>query len=446
MIINPYRYGNLLPPNTFLGGVSASITSPADYAASVVGLDVSNIDNFAITGGDVSFYIDSDFYSIADVNFPASPIKWIIDIDGLITSAAFASNRDSLKYVYMPSATVLNARLTLFDCAVISKINLQSVTTITNRQILVINNTLKKLDLRNLSAITNTFTAHGVLYQLGGLNRLHIGSLASFNSVDENRFLVFNVGRLPTFYLTKTGCKVYYNSALGVMDRKSYNRITTSPAVGDKLTINGLLYTCVATVTTDGEFTASGSGLVNAINSDTRTGTYSSVTASADGTHVGLEIDTAGIGGNAVTITLDGGNTGIYTLMSANFIGGYDIHKILMYLRDSRSCTMVEVSSPITVDAPTGLSYSNQTTNTVDLNFTPPAPNANGTDAYEVWVDDGTVFRKLFEYAEISSSGATLNLAEVVTDVGTIIGAKIKIRTIDGQMNFSDFSNEITVI
>lgn len=73
--------------------------------------------------------------------------------------------------------------------------------------------------------------------------------------------------------------------------------------------------------------------------------------------------------------------------------------------------------------------------------------NANGTECYEVWVEDSTPYRKMFEFAEISGSGDTLDLSELVSDtnVGTISGAKIKIRTMDGHMNYSAFSNEIEI-
>ena len=60
-----------------------------------------------------------------------------------------------------------------------------------------------------------------------------------------------------------------------------------------------------------------------------------------------------------------------------------------------------------------------------------------------MWVDDGTIYRKLFEYDEISTTGETLDLTEVDNDVGSLIGVKIKIRTMDNQYNFSPFSNEI---
>lgn len=445
-LLNPFRFDDavLLPPNTFLGGVSASITSPTDYAAAT-GCLVEYISNFVISGSDVSFHVDNN-YGINNASFPANPGTWVLDVDGrVVGNLGIANNKDSLKYIFTPNATGVSGQFTLDGCLVLSKVNVQSVATIGSRYFISRTNALKKIYLPNLTQITNT-GSQGVLNSLGGLERLYIPSLTTFSGTEENRFLEYNPGRFPTFYNTKTNCKVFFNSALGVDDRRAWNRITLSTVfVGDKFTINGLLYTCVSTVTTDGEFTASATSFASAINSDTRTGIYSDVSAINDGSFIGLQITAIGVAGNAVTLSKDGLNTGTSTIYSPTFVGGNDIHKALMYLRDERSCIMTQVGTPIPVDAPTGLSYSNQTSDTVDLNFTAPTPNANGIDAYEVWVDDGTVYRKLFEYAEISASGDTLNLAEVISDVGSISGIKIKIRTIDGQMNFSDFSNEITL-
>ena len=71
----------------------------------------------------------------------------------------------------------------------------------------------------------------------------------------------------------------------------------------------------------------------------------------------------------------------------------------------------------------------------------------SNSSSFEVWVDDGTPYRYLFEYDEITASGDTLDLAEVVSDANGngMTGLKLKVRTMDGQMNYSTFSNEITL-
>src|SRR5690606_10599455 len=156
---------------------------------------------------------------------------------------------------------------------------------------------------------------------------------------------------------------------------------------------NGLIYLGVdGAPANQGEFNCAAavsqnnrvSNLVTAINADTRTGTLGDVSATRN-TNIALVSNQTGAGANVVTASLNMAGGGSASLLATNFIGGNDVHPMLMYMRDVRSSILIEATTPISVPAPTGLSYSSQTSNTVDLNFTEPTPNANGTDCFEVW-------------------------------------------------------------
>lgn len=437
-------------PNTFIGGVGASyITSAADYASYSVDLTESDVQNFQIDGSNnVSFYIDFSYTLTTAILSNISAWTYFIDADGLITSIASNSMRLSANctHVYIPNVQS-PAQGLIYSMAGLKHVNVESDLVIDGRFKYDTLANIKKFYFPNATSIIETNISYSNFKGLTSLERLYIPEVDTFTTISMEAAMIGYLGRNMN-----SGCKIYYNSALGTTDRNAFNTITfanNSVDIGDIFYVDGRSYEAVAASPVEGEFLHSslGAQLANnfhaSLDSDTRSG-------ATDFTYVLLTdvvlvySDTVGVSGE-VSTTEDAGNTGSAAWLEPTLIGGNDLHPFLVYSRDYRSATVVECSTPITVNTPTSLSASNQTATSVDLNFTTPTSNANGTDAYEVWVDDGTVYRKWFEYDEISASGDTLDLTEVYNDVGTISGVKIKIRTIDGQMNFSSFSNEITL-
>src|SRR5690606_31710558 len=89
---------------------------------------------------------------------------------------------------------------------------------------------------------------------LTSLERLDIRALTTFNANALNNCILGN-----QFLNIETGCKVVYNSALGVTNRLAYNFITvftgSTILTGDKFYIDGRVYECIAgSPSTDGEF------------------------------------------------------------------------------------------------------------------------------------------------------------------------------------------------
>jgi len=116
--------------------------------------------------------------------------------------------------------------------------------------------------------------------------------------------------------------------------------------------------------------------------------------------------------------------------------GARDPHVI--YWEDTLGCTIRYVTDTTAANDVTDLASTNITANSADLTFTPPTPNVNGNDFYEVWIDDGvSKWQKHVSWQEIVNSGDTLANLDGATNYN------VKIRTVDTLHNYSIFSNII---
>lgn len=434
-----------IAPNTFIGGVGAtSVTSAADIAA-VSTLTVADIQNFQIdVNNNVSFYVEVNYYFTGTIFYNDSAITYYLDLDGFCTGFYVINNLRTcvnLLYIKCENGNLSNGTGGRF---VNNNTNLKRISNTNTAGIgfaVLDNADIEKLYAPNAVSVHQANNRAGLL-NLTSLKRLYLPSCTKYNTAYGAIISLANIG---------TGCTVYAHASMATI-QKAIGTITLngSIAISDTVTINGLVYTCVASGAVEGEFNYNAdarniaTNLTNAINADTRTGTLGDMSAYSPVSDPNVYIGTDVVGASGNTIGYSSASSGI-VCAGATLSGGGGMDYTLKHIQDDKSGTIVFVGSPISVDPPTSLSATNQTTTSVDLTFTAPTPNANGTDAYEVWVDDGTIYRREFEYAEISASGDTLDLTEVYNDVGTISGAKIKIRTIDGEYNFSAFSNEITL-
>ncbi len=98
--------GNGLPePNTFIGGVSSTITS-ASLLASKLSISESDIQNFTIVGNNIACLIDVD-YSIEIQGFRAIGLNYYIDKDGYCISLNNQSfDRQDLNIIILPNAGI----------------------------------------------------------------------------------------------------------------------------------------------------------------------------------------------------------------------------------------------------------------------------------------------------------------------------------------------------
>lgn len=450
-ILNPYRHAaSALPePNTFIGGVGGVggyIETAADFAA-LVSLDESDIVNFQTDiNNNISFYVGVDYVFTTSAFNNKDLFAWFIDADGHALDSYYFNGCDNLEWAYFPSALDFGNQFGWDNVSQLKFCNFSGVININNRFQLSDAEYLKKLDLRSLVSISSSGT-QGSLNELRRIERLYIGNLNSISAKQLENVKIHNWGRYYMFMLTcslASDPHVYHHSDWSVTDRNAFFRGSGTFNIGDSITIDGKTYTAVATPTTEGEFSGDVSNLKDKINSDTRTGTVDEpLTALNDGAFLYVECDTVGAVGDAITVSIGGSNTGSFNIAGgeSTFKNGNDVHIVLQELRDGGGATLVEVSTPITVNAPTSLSVSSITSSGFTINFTAPTANANGTDGYEVWVEEKDTFNPInyFEYDEITSSGSAISGLE---SGKTYI---VKLRTIDGQMNFSDFSSTIEV-
>jgi len=447
-ILNSYRAVVL---NTFIGNVgSTSVTSPADFAAFSRQLGESDILGFVINGDNsVSFRVEKDYkLDRLDPFNNDDDLTYFIDEDGFCVKPPRCEGCDFITHAYFPGATYFGSQFSFNNNTRLTHVNFESLTDFDSRFQLCDAEFLKILKLNSLTQVSNTGNQSS-LNELRRLEVLYIPLLTTFSTMELNRSYIRNPGRFPLFLLTcilASSPVCYHNSTLGVQDRKAFLRVRGIYAIGDSYTVNGRIYTAVSTPSNEGEFDGSALNFAEKITNDTRTPTVTmNFTYKIDGDFFVLLCDTIGATGNTITATADAGNTEDNPFVTPTFIGGNDVHVTLMELRDFSSVTLVQISTAITVNPPTSLTFSNLTTNSVDLDFTLPTANAKGTIGYEVWLDDGTQYAKYFEYDTIATTGDTLDLSSVVSGAGSVIGSKIKIRTIDGHYSFSAFTDQITL-
>lgn len=455
-------FGAALPdPNTFIGGVGAtSLTSETDFvdftqnALGESKLVEADIKNFQIDGSNnVSFFIDVNYaFGTANVMLNDAALTYYIDVNAHLvgfTGSTGCLSGANVTHVYVPGFFDISDGRSLGNNTpkLVKGTSGFDVGSWGGGHIWRLSKITRMINMTGGWAQTNN--AFYAYEQLSFLERAYIPLVATTNLLLENQMI--DTGSNQKFFRdVKLNCKIYHNDGLSAKDRLSFNTIsgTVVGNPGHEVEVNGLIYLAVdGAPMADGEFQVdvgnNGNALNNlrdAINADTRVGTIPDAVTAVRIQVIILRSTMTGATANTITAS----SADIFVL-TALFEGGTDIDPMLIYLRDSRSATLIEVGTPISVNAPTSLSHSNLTSTTVDLDFTEPSPNANGTDAFDVWVDDGTVYRKYFFFAEIGATGDTLDLQEVFDDVGSLSGVKIKVRTIDGEMNFSSFSNEITL-
>ncbi|HNP68201.1 MAG TPA: hypothetical protein PKH16_09875 [Aequorivita sp.] len=103
---------DLLPHNTFIGGVGSVLTTPA-LLADRLGISSSNIENFQIDGSNnISCAITSNYslpngaFQNSSVYFPYNILTYFVDLEGKCTSMQFRRNflfQSNLDFVFFPN-------------------------------------------------------------------------------------------------------------------------------------------------------------------------------------------------------------------------------------------------------------------------------------------------------------------------------------------------------
>lgn len=107
--VNPYWFNT--PPNTFIGGVSATINTPAIVAAKL-GISVGRIKSFKIVGSNIEFAITGGTYTIPTNAFNGiTSLTYYNDVDGLVTTVnpgTFVGCTSATYYTF-PNLTTINS-------------------------------------------------------------------------------------------------------------------------------------------------------------------------------------------------------------------------------------------------------------------------------------------------------------------------------------------------
>lgn len=442
-------------PNFFIGGVGASyLTSGSTYEGFSSDLTTGDVQNFQNVSNNVTFFVD--ITHDLDTSTPfinRDEMTYFIDADGYVNELYYFEDSQNCEYVYAPNAVSLGNQFSLQDMYALKRINVTGVTTNSRRYQLSDARVLPVLDLRSLTTINST-SGQGAFNDNFDVEYLMLHALQD-TGVNTNQYeisLIRNTGRAPTFYRTgrdNVAGKVFIHSNMGVKDRKAYVRGMGGFDVGDTITIDGITWTGVSGTPADNtEFDASGAddvdcdNLTVSINADARVGTGTSglnFTAYNDNAFSAFECDVVGTGGDAIAVSLGGSNTGSFSLDGPTFDHGNDVHVMIQELRDEQGMTVVEVSTPITVNAPTGLSATSITSSGFTINFTAPTANANGTEKYRVWVEEKDTFNPInyFYYELIDATGTA------ITGLDSGKTYVVKMDTMDGHANFSAFSSTI---
>ncbi|WP_278035880.1 leucine-rich repeat protein [Flavobacterium nitratireducens] len=94
-----------IQPNTFIGGVSASINTAA-LVASKLGISASRIKAFSVIGSDIQFAVTGGSYVIPNSAFQSSTITYYNDVSGLCTSVGSSGFRYcTFQYCTFPAVT-----------------------------------------------------------------------------------------------------------------------------------------------------------------------------------------------------------------------------------------------------------------------------------------------------------------------------------------------------
>lgn len=450
--INSYQHSGELPdPNHWIGGVGAtSITSASDFADLSDDLSAGDIKNFQIDGNNnVSFYVDISYTFNNGSLSNDTDITYFIDGDGKALSTGAFRATTNMTHFYVPNATYFQQDFALNDCTALVRVNLESVTTSTYRYNISDAPSLEKLWLPAFTTMGDD--TQGTINDLDGLRYIYMGALTSFDADQLERTLIYNTGRFPVYIRNHQNNtdnpKFFHSTSFGVSDRDAFTRITMDWDVGDAVTINGLTYNAISgTPSTEDEFDASAGGstassnFIAAINADTRSGTVGDLYAANDGNLGYIATDAAGSGGNAITVSFDGGNTGTSSVQWTPFQHGSDVHHSMIDSRDQWGVTLVEVDNVITVNPPTDLEVWYVDANTVQVNFTPAVANANGTETYELWIEEAEFSPANYFYWTFMDEP----WIEVdVTDLNDLDTATFKVRTMDGQGQFSAFTTSV---
>jgi len=207
-----YEYGKSrsLPPNTFIGGVSATITT-RQLLATKLGISLSRVTSFAIDVNDIECNISGGTYGIPLNCFNGNAITFYDDQDGLVTSIGGRGfyNCASLTSIKLDSVLTI-ANSAFYGCTAITSYVFPSVTSIES-----IGNT-----------VDGTFNANQNLITFNAPNLTEITGNASSR-------LFYNCANLVSFIAPQLGGTIQRWSFLGCTSLSTFTAGNITSVIGE---------------------------------------------------------------------------------------------------------------------------------------------------------------------------------------------------------------------
>lgn len=191
-----------IKPNTFIGGVSATINTPA-LVAIKLDVSVSRIKAFKIVGADIEFAVIGGGYTIpASCFINNTEIKSYIDADGLVSQFTGGQEfrNSTIQTVNFPNVTTFNnSILNFYNCVFLTSVSFPKLTRVWT-QAFHFCTSLSTIELPLLT-VTGPF-AFANTSSLSTVNILKCSNLGGFSTYDN------------VFEGIKIGCTINANISL----------------------------------------------------------------------------------------------------------------------------------------------------------------------------------------------------------------------------------------
>lgn len=139
MIINPYIHSKKQQPNTFIGGISGVVNTPALLADKLTNISTNDILAFKIEGADISFLVEKDYELRAD-SFTGIGVTFYNDSGRCkrLNTNCLANN--PIVWAKFPGVTTIdggfnsNVMGVFRNCTLLNSLEFGSLTTVTQSQ------------------------------------------------------------------------------------------------------------------------------------------------------------------------------------------------------------------------------------------------------------------------------------------------------------------------
>ena len=200
---NPIFWAQKTDANTFIGGVSGTITTGAQLATKL-GISSARVTNFKIVGSNIQAKITGGTYVLpGSVFLSDTSITYYNDPTGLVTSLTTATFRSctNLTSVYFPNCTTIDnvGSLSFYQTFALTSVYLPLVTTINTQTF-----NQSALSTLNLPELTN----------VKGVNAFGAMNNITLINMPKCTILGSDTGNNNTFLNIKTGCVINVNTVL----------------------------------------------------------------------------------------------------------------------------------------------------------------------------------------------------------------------------------------